>query len=110
LIVHLFFSSRCSLRGPPPFPTRRSSDLTSIPAGSDAVFLIGSPATNPLIAKENFPDVTDQGIVLKSLTLDAKPAIIVGGGSPRADRKSTRLNSSHVSISYSVFCLKKKNT
>src|SRR5699024_12793442 len=26
----------------------------------------------------------------------------------RADRKSTRLNSSHVSISYAVFCLKKK--
>src|SRR5690554_7681189 len=27
----------------------------------------------------------------------------------RADRKSTRLNSSHVRISYAVFCLKKKN-
>src|SRR5699024_9764956 len=28
--------------------------------------------------------------------------------SKQADRKSTRLNSSHVSISYAVFCLKKK--
>src|SRR5690349_23193022 len=28
---------------------------------------------------------------------------------PDADRKSTRLNSSHVEISYAVFCLKKKN-
>src|SRR5262245_64093149 len=27
----------------------------------------------------------------------------------RADRKSTRLNSSHLGISYAVFCLKKKN-
>src|SRR5438876_9027938 len=27
----------------------------------------------------------------------------------RQDRKSTRLNSSHPSISYAVFCLKKKN-
>src|SRR5207302_7225279 len=27
---------------------------------------------------------------------------------PRVDRKSTRLNSSHVKISYAVFCLKKK--
>src|SRR5690625_5641943 len=27
---------------------------------------------------------------------------------PQADRKSTRLNSSHVAISYAVFCLKKK--
>src|SRR5690625_5861754 len=31
------------------------------------------------------------------------------GGCPMAkDRKSTRLNSSHVAISYAVFCLKKK--
>src|SRR5256885_11741259 len=28
----------------------------------------------------------------------------------RADRKSTRLNSSHLVISYAVFCLKKKTT
>src|SRR6266571_247508 len=28
---------------------------------------------------------------------------------PPRDRKSTRLNSSHMSISYAVFCLKKKN-
>src|SRR3712207_8243916 len=38
----------------------------------------------------------------------------VDGGSlawrrPGADRKSTRLNSSHANISYAVFCLKKKN-
>src|SRR3712207_6877868 len=29
-------------------------------------------------------------------------------GGNRADRKSTRLNSSHANISYAVFCLKKK--
>src|SRR5690349_24672800 len=29
-------------------------------------------------------------------------------GEPSEDRKSTRLNSSHVEISYAVFCLKKK--
>src|SRR5207245_3182500 len=29
-------------------------------------------------------------------------------GNPNTDRKSTRLNSSHGSISYAVFCLKKK--
>src|SRR3712207_8496211 len=32
----------------------------------------------------------------------------VGGKGRRADRKSTRLNSSHANISYAVFCLKKK--
>src|SRR5439155_14458190 len=31
-------------------------------------------------------------------------------GDAPADRKSTRLNSSHVAISYAVFCLKKKKT
>src|SRR4051812_49623780 len=31
------------------------------------------------------------------------------GGGGVEDRKSTRLNSSHMSISYAVFCLKKKN-
>src|SRR5207302_6336094 len=29
---------------------------------------------------------------------------------PKVDRKSTRLNSSHVKISYAVFCLKKKKS
>src|SRR5699024_11678698 len=32
----------------------------------------------------------------------------MGAWSGTTDRKSTRLNSSHVSISYAVFCLKKK--
>src|SRR5207302_4896783 len=34
--------------------------------------------------------------------------IEVGGLLGKKDRKSTRLNSSHVKISYAVFCLKKK--
>src|SRR2546426_8112753 len=32
------------------------------------------------------------------------------GGRPGRDRKSTRLNSSHLVISYAVFCLKKKTS
>src|SRR5207249_11011239 len=35
------------------------------------------------------------------VTIDSLPVRFLG----RADRKSTRLNSSHVSISYAVFCL-----
>src|SRR5699024_12318097 len=42
-------------------------------------------------------------IAWKSARLVMKP------NSTRRDRKSTRLNSSHVSRSYAVFCLKKKN-
>src|SRR3989442_10203052 len=41
----------------------------------------------------------------RCLVLSALPSI----HEPFPDRKSTRLNSSHVRISYAVFCLKKKN-
>src|SRR5699024_11252478 len=39
---------------------------------------------------------------------ETRPAVVVCADDISADRKSTRLNSSHVSISYAVFCLKKK--
>src|SRR5258705_1888799 len=40
----------------------------------------------------------------------AAPGTEPGAAAPAAgDRKSTRLNSSHLGISYAVFCLKKKN-
>src|SRR5207249_7693916 len=42
--------------------------------------------------------------------IDEERRVLRGSGRPSAeDRKSTRLNSSHVSISYAVFCLKKKS-
>src|SRR5256885_4000319 len=37
------------------------------------------------------------------------PAVGIPGSPLPPDRKSTRLNSSHLVISYAVFCLKKKN-
>src|SRR5436309_13913036 len=43
------------------------------------------------------------------LPLERLPPAAVPGPD-RGDRKSTRLNSSHVKISYAVFCLKKKKT
>src|SRR5438477_475126 len=47
--------------------------------------------------------VVNEGPTLKRFT----PAAM--GRATPIDRKSTRLNSSHMSISYAVFCLKKKN-
>src|SRR2546427_2418384 len=43
-------------------------------------------------------------------TLNARHVMNVRKLSVVADRKSTRLNSSHSQISYAVFCLKKKKT
>src|SRR5256885_6846669 len=40
----------------------------------------------------------------------AKPGKLSMANSGPGDRKSTRLNSSHLVISYAVFCLKKKKT
>src|SRR5690606_41398274 len=44
----------------------------------------------------------DQGLGHREVNLEANMLLV------DADRKSTRLNSSHVKISYAVFCLKKK--
>src|SRR5699024_11795832 len=57
-----------------------------------------------------FPDAVKLQFVIRH---DLPELGDVKGGQPGAagnqkDRKSTRLNSSHVSISYAVFCLKKK--
>src|SRR5258707_11414926 len=48
----------------------------------------------------------DRQRILHVLQTDAPPQ--VGERVQVADRKSTRLNSSHANISYAVFCLKKK--
>src|SRR5436309_10525242 len=48
-------------------------------------------------------DADDRSAGLGHVDDDRLPGHIV------RDRKSTRLNSSHVKISYAVFCLKKKN-
>src|SRR5947199_2129096 len=47
------------------------------------------------------PFLTARCLLLRSL-------LRLGPQYSRADRKSTRLNSSHLGISYAVFCLKKK--
>src|SRR5688572_32237396 len=54
------------------------------------------------VRQEGKEDIHRRGGLLAGELLD--------GGSQVADRKSTRLNSSHSQISYAVFCLKKKNT
>src|SRR5205814_10578469 len=93
-----------------PFPTRRSSDLAT------GLGEVNNPPKTGVFAGN-------------TSTMKTLPVLFVGGKSavvnfaglapefaglyqvnftvPR-DRKSTRLNSSHLGISYAVFCLKKK--
>src|SRR5438874_8309469 len=74
-----FFESYDDLRDLHSFPTRRSSDLRT-----------------PSTSKSS------------NLIFLARACKVVFGILGILDRKSTRLNSSHVEISYAVFCLKKK--
>src|SRR5690625_7109157 len=80
---------------PPNPPTRQTSDQA----------LVADPhATGP-------EDVLEAlGSSEKGLTADEASARLETYGPNALDRKSTRLNSSHVAISYAVFCLKKKKT
>src|SRR5690625_6470611 len=47
-------------------------------------------------------------VIESSATVNRRGDALEGGERADEDRKSTRLNSSHVAISYAVFCLKKK--
>src|SRR5690606_39686178 len=53
-------------------------------------------------------DVTIPNPKVSEVLNDYSQDIIVKEAKLNSDRKSTRLNSSHVKISYAVFCLKKK--
>src|SRR5690625_8019637 len=81
------------------FPTRRSSDLPSLNEGS---FLL-MPTSLPHAGVEENQRVLQQ----LDMAVATIPEIetVVGKAGRTEDRKSTRLNSSHVAISYAVFCL-----
>src|SRR5690606_41341031 len=105
----LFFSAAS---GDPPdlpsFPTRRSSDLRRRGVR-------GPRDLAPLRVEEPQRRAGQlHATQCRVHDLDQQP--LAAGLFPRVhlvegpeDRKSTRLNSSHVKISYAVFCLKKKN-
>src|SRR5699024_12409577 len=54
------------------------------------------------------PEAIHRAMTKKGETLKDGTILMVMCENQDEDRKSTRLNSSHVSISYAVFCLKKK--
>src|SRR5205807_10157827 len=101
--------SNTHTRDIPPFPTRRSSDLHAQEHDGSA-------------AQPGKPEGSHSGGREREAPLDPQlPVPVVVGGTaplpdhgtgyllttPGGDRKSTRLNSSHLVISYAVFCLKK---
>src|SRR5690606_41825053 len=89
------------------FPTRRSSDLFEGKQDLEKRLPIRLRAWQNPDARFIVMRDQDSGdcVVIKQGLVN----ICSSAGHPNAlDRKSTRLNSSHVKISYAVFCLKKK--
>src|SRR5699024_12733026 len=89
------------------FPTRRSSDLNPGGLLNEAVDMINffvNKGKLVLYLENKFGDrekvIAENDQIIREDDFD----------NIYIDRKSTRLNSSHVSISYAVFCLKKKIT
>src|SRR5207253_6534215 len=98
-------SPHCTLHS---FPTRRSSDLgpRQLPVYASAERRGRPWPTCGLIGDERQDAVREQRQIGQQ---DGVAAAARGRRTGDAqDRKSTRLNSSHVAISYAVFCLKKK--
>src|SRR5690606_41828710 len=83
------------------FPTRRSSDLGEL--HPKVVQRLGLPPRTS--AAELDLDVLVRASDHRTQVSPLSTQPVAGS----EDRKSTRLNSSHVKISYAVFCLKKKN-
>src|SRR5207244_12646148 len=107
LSAFAFFSSFGARRALHSFPTRRSSDLLR-------------SRRRPVVLRSGVRSVRAEPVMARGRV--NAPVVAPGGSHPPlawmrrivqqreelADRKSTRLNSSHQIISYAVFCLKKK--
>src|SRR5688500_20107891 len=98
-MIRLMFCNYYAVSPPlPSFPTRRSSDLF--------------PAVRRIrVHRDRFVAIADLDKhveFVRARGSRARMNFVAEINPERLDRKSTRLNSSHLVISYAVFCLKKK--
>src|SRR5207249_12273890 len=92
------------------FPTRRSSDLVGLDSLNTALGeYVRGVGKNRQCEQQIVRDDRHHDVQLELPRLRrGRDRDVVTEHLIAQDRKSTRLNSSHVSISYAVFCLKKK--
>src|SRR5690606_41300479 len=103
-------ASYAGRRDLPSFPTRRSSDLPG-QQGLRATLGRQLQARRPAHQRLGVERLVGEARSPLAAPLEAQERAGDGLDEPRhagqlVDRKSTRLNSSHVKISYAVFCLK----
>src|SRR3989442_8440619 len=82
-------------------PERLSTDLSSLAEDQERLSLVVDMTVTAA-------GVVDASVLYRAVVVNRAKLAYDGGARPSRDRKSTRLNSSHVRISYAVFCLKKK--
>src|SRR5690606_40193419 len=87
------------------FPTRRSSDLGYCHIGLLRTAIILIVEMDIPLTEVSFGNIGIGGMTRSQLGQHLERFVLIPF---HIDRKSTRLNSSHVKISYAVFCLKKK--
>src|SRR5205807_10342079 len=88
------------------FPTRRSSDLLPVKTIPELIaYAKANPGKLNMASSGNGSTIHVSGELFKMMTGINMVHVPYRGG---ADRKSARLNSSHLVISYAVFCLKKQ--
>src|SRR5690606_41129543 len=107
--LFLLFTSACTRRVTRSFPTRRSSDLGVVVAGDEqqraVVVACGGQRGGGQGGGGGRGAPPGAGL---AAARQRDGEVQRGWRHRKGDRKSTRLNSSHVKISYAVFCLKKK--
>src|SRR5699024_12529366 len=94
---------------PPPLPTFTLFPYTTLFRSDRASLTLEAGRICGLVGMNGSGKSTLFKTIMGIVEPDSGQVSINGIGLDE-DRKSTRLNSSHVSISYAVFCLKKKKT
>src|ERR1039457_2404300 len=88
---------------------RKVLDVLAVLGAAGALAAIWLPAHNIGTAFSNLLRVDAFSVFVHAI-VGAVALLVILAAPSYLDRKSTRLNSSHLVISYAVFCLKKKKT
>src|SRR5690242_21048936 len=89
-------------------PSSTLFPYTTLFRSNPLIYKAGGGAYRDVVPTTEGTAVSGQLVNNQLFSYNGDGVAVTPGPVPGLDRKSTRLNSSHMSISYAVFCLKKK--